>query len=69
MSLEGNVTISKEEYLRLLKSEEKLSLLEAGGVDNWDWYSESLFPDCDESGNGEDYDQACERLEEKVKRM
>lgn len=41
----GNVTITKEEYLRLRNSELRLDRLEAGGVDNWEWYGESLNPD------------------------
>lgn len=36
------VTISKEEYKRLLRSQLELSALHAGGVDNWEWYGESL---------------------------
>lgn len=35
-------TISKKEYEELLDRNRKLSVLEAGGVDNWEWYSESL---------------------------
>jgi hypothetical protein len=35
-------TISKEEYKELLDRDRKLSALEAGGVDNWQWYGESL---------------------------
>ncbi len=37
-----NKTISKKEYEELLDRNRKLSALEAGGVDNWEWYSESL---------------------------
>ena len=37
------VTIPRDRYFRLLCSELKLDLLEAGGVDNWDWYGESLY--------------------------
>ena len=37
-----NRTISKKEYEELLDRNRKLSALEAGGVDNWEWYSESL---------------------------
>ena len=37
-----DMEISKERYEELLDAEMKLSCLEAGGVDNWDWYSESL---------------------------
>lgn len=36
------VTIPIEEYVELLTDSEKLSRLEAGGVDNWEWYCESL---------------------------
>lgn len=39
---EEKVTISKKEYESLLDDEKKLRALEAGGVDNWEWYSESL---------------------------
>ena len=34
--------ISMEDYNKLEKRDEILSALEAGGVDNWDWYGESL---------------------------
>lgn len=37
-----NKTISKEEYEDLLDRDRKLSALEAGGVDKWKWYEESL---------------------------
>ena len=36
------VTITVEEYTQLLDAQNKLSALENGGVDNWEWYSESL---------------------------
>jgi hypothetical protein len=39
------ITISKDEYFNLKAAELELSMLEAGGVDNWDWYSESLYGD------------------------
>lgn len=35
-------TLSWQEYQDLLCDSEKLAALEAGGVDNWEWYSESL---------------------------
>lgn len=41
-------TISKEEYEELLERDRKLSALEAGGVDNWEWYDESLSQYYDE---------------------
>jgi hypothetical protein len=36
------VTITKKEYSDLLKSQKKLEALESGGVDNWEWYDQSL---------------------------
>ena len=36
------VTIEKKEYNRLIDRDFKLACLESGGVDNWEWYSESL---------------------------
>ena len=34
--------ISKEELVELLYNNFKLMALESGGVENWDWYSESI---------------------------
>lgn len=48
------VEIDIEEYRSLLEDEAKLRLLEFGGVDNWNWYDESL----------EDYDEELERIDE-----
>lgn len=31
----------------LLREEQKLKLLENGGVDNWEWYGDSLNPNND----------------------
>lgn len=39
---ENTITITLKEYRELLKDSRKLAALEAGGVDNWEWYSESL---------------------------
>lgn len=36
------VTISAAEYKKMQRDLAKLSALEAGGVDNWEWYGESL---------------------------
>jgi len=49
--MENNIEISREEYFELKLSFEKLQLLEAGGVDNWEWYSESLYPEDDKTGS------------------
>jgi len=47
----GSVTISKQDYFDLRFTEEKMRLLEAGGIDNWEWYGESLHPDDGETLN------------------
>lgn len=39
------IEITKEEYIRLRIAEESLNRLEAGGIDNWEWYEESLGED------------------------
>jgi len=36
------VTITKKEYDNLLDDSRWRMALEAGGVDNWEWYSDSL---------------------------
>ena len=36
------VTIPLSEYKKLKRRDRILTLLEAGGVDNWEWYGESL---------------------------
>lgn len=36
------ITISVKRWNQLLKAEDMLECLEAGGVDNWEWYTESL---------------------------
>jgi len=43
------VLISKKEYYQLKCAQNELMLLESGGVDNWEWYSESLHPKGEES--------------------
>ena len=40
--MSNKIEISYEQYKELLDREEKLSALEVGGVDNWEWYDESL---------------------------
>lgn len=39
---EPTVTITKKEYDHLVDRDFKLSCLENGGVENWDWYDSSL---------------------------
>ncbi|AMO44223.1 hypothetical protein DSS3P8_165 [Roseobacter phage DSS3P8] len=41
-NLDGSVTISAAYLQDLQDAQFELSCLEAGGVDNWEWYSESL---------------------------
>lgn len=50
------VNMPRSRYLALLNADEKLNRLEAGGVDNWEWYGDSLNPD-----EGESFDVACEK--------
>ena len=38
----SNHTISKEEYEELLDRDRKLTALENGGVDNWEWYDVTM---------------------------
>lgn len=57
--LDLDVTISQKRYKELLEAEKELSALHAGGVDNWEWYSESLreaglFDDDDDWDEDED---------------
>ena len=40
--IDEKVLISVEEYENLKRDSAILAALEAGGVDNWEWYSESL---------------------------
>ncbi len=39
---EGTVRISKERFEELCDAESELNALHNGGVDNWEWYHESL---------------------------
>jgi hypothetical protein len=60
--IEGNITIPKQKYTKLLIAEMKLNRLESFGVDNWEWYGESLNPE------GEpDIDEAEEKIIEYVR--
>lgn len=43
------IIIPKNEFADLLRDSDKLRRLEYGGVDNWDWYGESLNDDKDPS--------------------
>jgi hypothetical protein len=52
--------ISKEEYFRLKCDSIKLQMLEAGGVDNWEGYSISLYD------LSKDYDEEVEALKKEL---
>ena len=43
--MKGNITITKDRFLELMIESETLNRLEFGGVDNWEWYGESMNPD------------------------
>jgi len=45
MNEEESITITRKEYVSLLKDSCKLNYLEGGGVDNWEGYSDSLTED------------------------
>ena len=46
--MSDTVIITKNEYYNLRIAQEKLCLLEAGGVDNWEGYCDSLNNEYDE---------------------
>lgn len=48
---EENITITKKEYYELKSAEAELNLLNMGGVNNWEWYGESLSPDFPDEDN------------------
>lgn len=60
MSEQNTITISVSAYKELLKDAEKLRRLENGGVDNWDWYGDSLYPDGEEG-----FDAFCDELDQR----
>lgn len=43
--MKQSVVVTKDVYVQLLVDQEKLCRLEAGGVDNWERYGESLCID------------------------
>lgn len=56
------VLIPKKKALSLLENNAKLMALESGGVDNWNWYGESLW-DYLKEYFGEDNDEEAECLD------
>ena len=61
-NMKGMIKITKAAYASLRKADAKLSLLTAGGVDNWEWYDASLNPDGEPS-----YSTICDEIDEEVK--
>lgn len=53
----GKMLIDEKEYKYLIDRDKKLTALENGGVDNWEWYEESL----------KEYQQEKEREEKRKK--
>ena len=55
----GNYELTRKELKKYLEGYYKNKALERGGVDNWDWYGDSLYDYCEdkrkETGN-KDYD-------------
>ncbi len=56
------IEIPLDEYRTLLYAQAELMLLESGGVDNWDWYSESLY-----NKSGEDLDDLKKQIDDGLK--
>ena len=52
MSEELMVEITKKEYESLLRDRKILCALESGGVNNWEWYDESMASFWEEEENG-----------------
>lgn len=59
--MDETITISKKEYFELRMDQIRLDMLDAGGVDNWDWYGESLNP-----AEGRSYDDQEEELKKEI---
>jgi hypothetical protein len=49
------VCISRGKYDQLIKDQKKLRALEAGGVDNWEWYGDCFESDDDEESEEDIY--------------
>lgn len=50
----------------MLRKEQKLKLLENGGVDNWDWYEDSLNPNNGIIDGDITYDDIMDMSDDKV---
>lgn len=57
------IMIPVKKLAKLLRESNKLSRLEWGGVDNWDWYGESL---CEKDDDGLEYEDIVEMDDEEL---
>lgn len=55
------IEIPKMEYFNLRQDSEKLSRLEQGGVENWNWYGDSVH-----GSDKQDWDEFVEELREEI---
>lgn len=55
------ILVEREKLISLISDSLKLQALENGGVDNWEWYGESLTNFLDEE-DADDFDEIAERL-------
>lgn len=60
--MEKKYIVSENDLIKLLEAEAVLNALEAGGVDNWDWYGESI----NNSLNGTGYETIGKFVEEEL---
>lgn len=60
--MEKKYIVSENDLIKLLEAEAVLNALEAGGVDNWDWYGESI----NGSLNGTGHETIGEFVEEEL---
>lgn len=58
----NKVQVDAKRLAELEKAERKLSALEAGGVDNWEWYSESMSEFFKEEEQEEIIDELIENI-------
>ena len=54
--------VTEKRLRELERAESKLSYLEAGGVDNWEWYGKSLKPWFEENERDEKMEQLVDDL-------
>ena len=53
------IEIKRSEYIRLLKRDAELGMMEAAGVDNWSGYGECFRPDW-----GEDLETVMKKIDD-----